>query len=303
MAVDPLSSISAALAESVARVAPSVVRVEGRRRPSSGIAFTADTIITSAGTLEQDEIEVGLHDGRTLPAELIGRDAATDVALLRVKDAGLPPAHFIDGAAGAGLQAGNLIFSVSRPGKSARAALGVLSAVSEGEWRSPGGARLERYLESDLTPRPGFSGSALVDASGRLIGMNTAGLMRGSASIIPAIALQRIAQSLLAHGGIPRGYLGVSSFPARLPDELAKKLGQPAALLVAGVDPEGPAAKAGLLLGDVLVSLAGQALAHPGELLELLDEASVGRVMPLRTLRAGEIRDTSITVGKREARA
>src|SRR5205807_1630751 len=118
-------------------------------------------------SIEQDEIEVGLHDGQTLPAELVGRDPATDVAVLRVRGA-LSPAPWSDDA-GVALQPGALILGVSRPGRTARATLGVVSAVSEGEWRSLGGARLERYLETDLMLRPGFSGSALVDAGGRVV--------------------------------------------------------------------------------------------------------------------------------------
>jgi S1-C subfamily serine protease len=302
MSSETLSSLSGALAEVAARVGPSVVRVEARRRPSSGVALTADLVVTASHAVEQDEIEVGLADGRTAKATLIGRDGATDLAALRVEGGGLSPAPWIDAAAGVGVQVGNLVLAISRPGRTARASLGVVSALSEGEWRTEGGGRLERYLESDVALRPGFSGSALADAAGRVVALNTSGLSRGSAGAIPAAAVRRVVDQLIAHGGVPRGYLGVSTFPARLPEALAQKLGQPASLLVAGVDPDSPAGKGGVLFGDALVALDGAPLRHPGELLERLDDASIGKAVQLRVLRAGEVRDLSITVGQREAR-
>ena len=303
MPIDSLSVLSASLAEVVAAIAPSVVRVEARRRPSSGVALTADLVATAAHALEHDEIEVGLHDGRTAKATLIGRDASTDVALLKIEGGGLSPAPWLEAGAPFDLQVGNLALAVSRPGRTARASLGVVNAVSEGEWRTPSGGKLERYLETDVQLRPGFSGSALVDARGRVVGLNTVGLSRGSASAIPAATVRRVIEALQKEGGIARGYLGLSTVPARLPEELAAKVGQPGALLVAGVDPEGPAKTAGVLFGDAITALDGHALRHPAELLEVLDEGSVGKTVKLRIVRAGELREVSITIGKREARA
>jgi S1-C subfamily serine protease len=302
MASDTLSTLSSALAEAVARIGPSVVRVEARRRPSSGVAVSSDQIVTAAHTIESDEIEVGLPDGRSADAALVGRDPATDVALLRVEGAGLQPAPWLEPAAGLGLQIGNLVLAVSRPGRTARASLGVVSAVSDAEWRTPTGGRLERYLETDVALRPGFSGSALVDAQGRVVALNTVGLSRGSASAIPASTVRRVVEQLQREGSIPRGYLGVSTLPARLPASLAEQLKQPSALLVASVDPESPAGKAGLLFGDAIAAIDGHALRHPAELLEILDETTVGKAARLRVVRAGELRELPVTIGKREAR-
>ncbi len=302
MALEAMAGLSAALAEAAAGAGASVVRVEGRRRPSSGVALSADTIVTAAHALEEEQISVGLPDGRVLPATVVGRDAGSDVALLKVEGAALTPASWADDAASTSLAIGQLVLSVSRPGRTARAALGVVNAVSEGEWRAPGGGRLERYVELDVGLKPGFSGSAIVDSAGRVVALGTAGLSRGSASAIPAAAVRRIAQAITAHGGVQRGYLGVSTIPARLPEAIAQQLGQPGAILVAGVDPESPAGKAGVLLGDAIALLDGRALAHPGQLLELLDERSVGRLAQLKIVRAGELRDVSVVVGQREAR-
>ena len=303
MPIESLQTLSSSLAEAVAAIAPSVVRVEARRRPSSGVALTADLVVTAAHALEHDEIEVGLHDGRTVKAALVGRDASTDVAVLRVEGGGLTPAPWLAENTPLDLQVGNLVLAVSRPGRTARASMGVVNAISEGEWRTSGGGRLDRYLETDVQLRPGFSGSALVDARGRVVGLNTVGLSRGSASAIPAATVRRVALALQTEGGIARGYLGLSTVPARLPEELAAKVGQPGALLVAGVDPEGPAKKAGVLFGDAITALDGHPLRHPAELLEVLDEASVGKAVQLRIVRAGELKEVAITIGKREARA
>jgi S1-C subfamily serine protease len=300
MASGPLTTLSNALADVAEKIGPSVVRVEARRRPSSGVAWSADVIVTAAHTVEHDDVEVGLPDGKTVKATVIGRDASTDIAALRIEGGGLSPAPWADGPFA--LRVGSLVLSVSRPGRTARASVGVVNAVSEGEWRAPAGGRLDRYVETDIALRPGFSGSALVDAEGRVAALNTVGSSRGSAAAIPASTIRRVVEALQREGGIPRGYLGVSTFPARLPEALAQKLGQREALLVAGVDPEGPATKAGLLFGDAIAAIDGRALGHPAQLLEILDETSVGKTAQLKVVRAGEVRDLAIAIGKREAR-
>jgi serine protease DegQ len=298
MSLEAMQAVSAAMAEVVARVGPSVVRVEGRRRPSSGVVFSEGLVVTAAHALEQEEgIELGLEGGKSAPAKLVGHDGATDIALLRVEAGGLLVAPWAEGAPPA---VGSLLLAVSRPGRTARAHLGVLSALSEGEFRTPAGGRLERYLESDISLRPGFSGSALCDASGKVVALNTAGLLRGSAAGVTVATLRRVVEQLLAHGNVPRGFLGVSTLPARLPAVLAERLSQQSALLIAGVDPESPAGKAGLLLGDVLAALDGHPLTHPGELVEQLDEKSVGRTVSARIVRAGAVQDVALTIGKRE---
>ncbi len=306
MATDAMQGLSGALAELTARVGPSVVRVEGRRRPSSGVALAAGVVVTASHTVEAEddaEVEVGLQDGRSVKAQLIGRDEGTDLAALRVEGLDLVPAPWLGGDAAGPVRVGNLVLAISRPGKSARASLGVVSALSESEWRSPAGGRIDRYLETDLALRPGFSGSALVDSLGRVVALNTTGLLRGTASAIPAATVQRVVQQLLAHGSVARGYLGISTLPARLPEAIAKELGQPAALLVSAVDPGSPASRAGLIFGDAVAAFDGRALAHPGALLELLDDQSVGKTVQLKIVRAGELRALALTIGKREPRA
>jgi S1-C subfamily serine protease len=293
-----LAELSNALGAIVESAGPAVVRVEGRRRgPSSGIAWSADgVVVTASHVLEREEgIEVGLPDGRSLDAALVGRDPTTDVAVLRVAASGLAAPHWADGSA---LRVGHLVLGVSRPGRAARAGLGVVAALGDA-WRASTGGRIDRYVQTDLDVHIGFSGGLLVDASGRAVGMNTTGLLRGHSLVLPPPTLRRVVETLLAHGRVRRGFLGIGTYPARLPAGLESRLGQATALLVLSVEPETPAARAGLLLGDAVVSLAGHAVRHPGELLAALEEDRIGQEVTATIVRAGEVRELPITIGVR----
>jgi S1-C subfamily serine protease len=283
-----------ALAEAAGR---SVVRVDGgRRAPASGVVWADDgAIVTVDHALDRDEgLEVGLPDGVTVPATLVGRDPSTGIALLRADLRGLAPATFADPAT---LRVGALLLTLTRPGRTLRAGLGIVARVS-GEWRPPAGGRIDRYVEADCTLHPGFSGGLLVDASGRAAGMATAGLVRGTPIAIPGPTLARVVTQLLEHGQVRRGFLGVATLPVRLPASLCGE-GRRAGLLVTAVEDESPAARAGVSLGDVLLALDGNGLEHPGELLALLDEERIGRACQLRVGRGGEERQLSVTVGAR----
>jgi S1-C subfamily serine protease len=297
---ESLRSLSDSLAATVARVAASVARVNGRRRaPSSGVGWTPGIVLTANHTLEtDDDVEVTLPDGRSMAASLVGRDPSTDVAALRLAEPALPVVPWKDAT---GLQAGHLVLGVSRPGRATRAGLGIVSAFVDG-WRSPAGGRLDCYLETTLARHPGFSGSLLLDADGNAVGLNTSGLLRGASLAVATPSLRRVVTRLMEHGEIRRGFLGVGTYPVRLPLPLAQSLGQTTGLLVVSVEPESPASRAGLLLGDALIRLEGRPIAHAGELLPLLDEDRIGAEMEAQVVRAGEIKDVRITVGARSAR-
>lgn len=293
-----LSSLSQSLASVVERTAPSVVRVDARRRRcATGIVWSADgLILTTSQVAEHDShLQVGLSDGRTLPAELIGRDASTDVALLKVDATGLTP---LNPAPLDGVKVGHLVVTVARPGRTARATLGMVSAHGEG-WRTHAGGRVDRYLETDADLPPGFSGGALVDATGQLVGVLSAAFSRTAAVVIPHETLTRVTSSLREHGGIRRGYLGVGAYPVKLPQHQWAAAGTEAGLIFLSVDPEGPAQKAGLLIGDVLVSLDGQSLHRVEDLLGYLGDAKTGTTIQARVLRAGEVKEVPITLGRR----
>jgi S1-C subfamily serine protease len=176
--------------------------------------------------------------------------------------------------------------------------MGIVSAVS-GEWRSPAGGRLERYLQTDIALQPGFSGSLLVDARGNALGMNTASLLRGHSLAVPTETLRRVAEALIAHGRMRRAFVGLGSMPIRLPVKAARASGQESALLVIAVQPDGPADLSGVLLGDALLALDGQALTVVDDLIEALTEERIGAELKFRILRAGEVREIPVRAGAR----
>jgi S1-C subfamily serine protease len=299
MAVEGWMDLSDGLAAMVERAAPSVVRVDGgRRTPGSGVAWSADAVVTAAHWLEgEDDVEVGLASGETASAEVTGRDPSTDLAVLRVKGGGLTPVAWSD----APLRVGQLALAVTRPGRGARASLGVVARLGDA-FRTHAGGKLDRWIELDVGLHPGFSGGLVLDGAGRAIGLATAGLVRGTALAVPPATVARVAAALLAHGGVRRGYLGVSSFPVRLPAALEAAAGQQSGLLLTGVEEESPAARAGLALGDVLLALDGTAVGQMGDLLPLLEADRIGTVATARIARAGSLQELPVTVGARGGR-
>ena len=288
--------VSESLATAVERAAPAVVRVEGRRRPSSGIVWSADGhVVTAAHTIHHEEgVTVTLADGRTLPAKVVGVDHGTDVALLKV-DATLTEAPRTTEKR----RVGELVVVLSRAGSGVRAGLGMVAAAN-GPWRTASGGRIDRWIEVDGALPPGASGGPLVDADGAVVGMNTSALARGG-STVPVETVERVVASLVAHGGVRRGWLGVAVQPVRLDEKQAATAGQERALLLVSVAAESPATAAGLQVGDVLLAFAGQAVADPRELHARLDESTVDAPVAVRLLRGGVVTEVQVTVGGRVA--
>ena len=294
-----LSSLSNELAERVDAAGPMVVRVEGRRGvPASGIVWSADgVVVTAHHVLERDDnITLGLPDGSTAAATLVGRDPTTDLAVLRAQATGLAPAAWAEPD---GLKVGHLVLALGRPGQRVRATLGVVSALGN-SWQTPAGGRLDRYLQTDVVMYPGFSGGPLVDAAGGVLGVNTSALLRGVSITVPSPSVRNIVETLLAHGRVGRGYLGIGTQPVRLPEALAQRAGQESGLLLVSVSPGSPAEGHGLLLGDTIVALDGKPVRSVEELLALLDGDSIGKKVPARILRGGQLQDLSVTIGERE---
>jgi len=292
-----LVELSGELAAAVEAAAPSVARVEVRlRTASSGVVWSADGVIVAShhAVDAEEDVPLGLEDGRTIKARVVARDPATDLAVLRAEATGLVVPRWNGSAMP---RVGHLVVGVSRPGRTARAHLGVVSAAA-GEWRTPAGGRLESYVETDIEPHAGFSGGLLVGADGSALGQTTAGLLRGAGMAVPTAALRRVVEKLLAHGRVRRGYLGIGTQTIAM---VPPASGQTSALIVLSVQPGSPASKAGLLVGDVLLRAADERLTHPGALVPSLDEERVGHELPLRILRAGEERDVTVVVGEKEA--
>jgi S1-C subfamily serine protease len=294
-----LASVSDELAGAVDRAGEGVVTVDARRRhPASGIVWRNDGLIVTANhVVERDEeIGIGLADGRRLDATLVGRDPGIDLALLRVEVEDVAPlTRSVQEP-----RVGHIALAVARPGPSgAMASLGVISAVG-GQLRLRGGASLDRYVQADVAMLPGFSGGALVDASGNLIGLNSSTLGHGNGLTVLAGSIDATVAALLQHGRVRRGYLGVGAQAVRLPESLATSLGQEQGLLIVTVESGGPADAAGLILGDVILSVDGNEVGQVEQLQEILSGDRVGRAVPVRVARGGEPREIAVTVGERQ---
>ena len=295
---DLLAALSDGMADAVEKIGPAVVRVNGRRRrPGSGVVYAPDTVLTASHVLEREEdLTVGVGDGRTLPARFVGRDPSSDLAALKVEGLDIEVATPAEGSA----RIGQLALAVGSPGRGEgpRASLGVVSSVG-GPMRTWRGTRLERYIQTDATPYPGFSGGPLIDARGRVLGIMTTGLARGAALAIPAEIAWRVARTLEERGSVRRGYLGILSQPVRLPDGQRLGLTQRGGLLVVGVEDGSPAGRGGLMIGDIVATLDGQPVEDTEDLLVLLTGERVGREVEVRVIRGGELQMLQIIVGER----
>ena len=242
-----------------------------------------------------------MPDGRTVAAELVGRDPGSDLAVLRVAAIDVAPLP----RATLESRVGHIALAVARPGPSGvMASLGVISAVG-GPLRFQGGASLDRYVRADVAMLPGFSGGPLVDARGDLIGLNSSTLGRSGQLTVLSATIDATVATLLQHGRVRRGYLGVGAQGVRLPEALARALanGQDLGLLIVSVEAGGPADLAGLMLGDVILAVDGTTVGQVEQLQEILAGDRVGKSIPIRIARGGEPREIPVTVGERQRQA
>jgi S1-C subfamily serine protease len=299
---DILSKLSQGLAAAVESAGASIVRVDARRRvPATGIVWSTDGLILTAHHVvrQEENIQVGLPDGRSLEAGLLGRDPTRDLALLHVEAADLRPADLVTGDEVASLQPGHLVLALGRPGRSVQSALGIVSALGEG-WRSPAGGLISHYLQTDVVMYPGFSGGPLIDVSGCTLGMNSSALVRGVSLTVPVSTLRQVVADLQAHGYVRRGYLGVSVQPVQLPPALGEQLGQSTGLMLMAVHPDGPAERAGMMLGDILVRFDDRPVRRLDDLTSALGGDRVGSTASLQLVRGGSVEYKQVVIGERQ---
>jgi S1-C subfamily serine protease len=298
MSTSPLVTLSEQLADVVAAIAPSVVQVQGRRRPASGIAYGDDVVLTTARALGRgDGLHVAAADGRSVAAELAGWDPATGLAVLKTPGLNAPRAAIADAPA----RVGQMAIAVARSWSNAVTASAGIIAVIGGPLRTGRGRSIEQVIRTTAPMHDGFAGGAFVDASGRVAGVATAAAIRGLGVIIPAAIAWRTAADVLQHGRPKRGYLGLAGQPVRLGARQQPDASRDAGLLVVGVTPEGPADRAGLLVGDVVLEFDGRAVESPEDLLDLLTGDRVGRDAPVRVLRGGAAQTLTVTVAERQS--
>lgn len=299
-------TLSNDLAAAVSRAASAVVTVHGRRRsPSAGVLWRKGVTVTANHTVRrEEEITVTLPSGADVSAKLAGRDPTTDLAILKAPetDGALPEV-----ADAALLKAGNLALALGRVDGVPRASLVAVGLVG-GPWRPWYGGQIDQLIRLDRELHPTLSGGPLVDARGRVLGINTSGLSRVLGLTIPVITVNRVVDSLLEKGFIARGYLGVGLHPipvGNIPENVrgllaaSKLVSADFCLIVLSVAPDGPAAKAGLMVGDLLVALDGTPMQHPEDVQDFLGADRTGKAVTASILRAGAAMEIPISVGER----
>lgn len=284
-----LALFSGALADLVEATAPSIVEVASHRSLASGFVWRDNLIVTAEETLaDSGEVAIELADGSVHEASIVGRDATTDIALLRVKDIGAAPIAFAAGLP----RAGSLALSVGAANSAPLVALGAIGTVGEA-WRSMRGGEISARIDLDLRLRSRGQGGLALTGDGAIVGMAVQG-PRGRALVIPAETIDRVASLLLEHGRIPRGYLGLGLREVAIDD------GKVGAMVMA-VDGDGPGSTAGLHQGDVVATWDGEAIGSVARMLRILGPASIGKTVSLGIRRGGQPLDVTIIVGERPA--
>jgi S1-C subfamily serine protease len=293
----PLLAFSDHAAELVERTAGSIVAVHGGGRwPSSGIHWRSGVIVTAEEVLERDEnIKLTLPGGRVADASLAGRDPTTDVAVLRFQPDGLAVAATAESP----LRAGQVVLAVGNHEGAPLAALGIV-ALAGGAWRSLRGGTIDSLIRLDLALSPAAEGGALVDLKGRIIGMTVLS-SRSRALSIPSSTVDRAVDQLLERGHVFRGYLGAGL--QRIRQERASNGSQSAdsrrGVLVVSIDPNGPSARAGILVGDIVTAWNGKPIERVREIMRLLGPESVGNTVDLALIRGGAPTTLRVVIGER----
>jgi S1-C subfamily serine protease len=263
------------------------------------VAWRPGVVVTAEHALRRDEeIHLTLPDRRVVSGTLAGRDPSTDIAVLKCADAATAISEFGDVAS---LKPGSLTLVVGRTRASGPiAGLAVVSLVVAERHTWPG-ASVAPYVRLDIGLQPTAVGGVVIDAHGRVVGMATPRFARFGAITIPAPTINRVVDILLEKGRIPRGYLGVGLQSVRLPDALWQSLkrDEKGAAIVLDVEPNGPAHKAGIVIGDILVSLAGRAVTGLEDIYSQLHGEVIGKPLALNFIRGGAIQETNIVVGER----
>ncbi len=280
-----IKSLSDGLTAAVETAAASTLLVDARRRfPASGIAYAADLVLTADHVVTREEdIRIGLPDGKSLSATIAGRDPGSDLALLRLNEKALTPAKTAKDP-----KVGQIVLALGRPSEAGmQASFGIITSIS-GPARTWRGGLLDQFLQTETVPYPGFSGGPLVNAAGEVLGLNTSGLTRGESLTIPVSVAWPIAEALAKFGTVKRGYLGVRT-------QAVEK-----GLLVLWLEKDGPAEKGGLLIGDILTKVNGQTLSDADDLFAALTSDTVGKSTPVEVLRGGQPQSLNLTVGERK---
>ena len=296
-------SLSTELAKAAEEVGKSVVCIQSQHRhAASGVIWQKGVVVTANHTLTSEEPTIIDAQGRSFTAKLAGQDPTTDLAVLRIPENAQPGPASIGEAKE--LQIGNLVLGLGRTRRgNLVASSGIISGLM-GAWRTWRGGEIEQFIRPDLVLYPGFSGGPLVDATGRVVGVNSQGLRRGAPITIPSSTVSRVARELLEKGHIARPYLGLAMQPVALPQELRNKLNlfNASGALIMHVEPEGPAARASLMLGDILTAIKGNTVEDTDDVQLQLGKSRVGESVVVSFIRGGQRLEASVELGDRASK-
>jgi S1-C subfamily serine protease len=295
-----LVELSNALATATEQAAANVVAVHSEPRGSaSGVIWRPGVIVTSEHALRRDEdIRVTLTDSRVAQASLVGRDPSTDLAVLKCDEAITAIAAPGDPAT---LKPGSLILAVGRTRASGPvAAFGAVSLVAN-ERKTWTGVSLSPYVRLDVSIQPTAVGGVVVDASGKIFGVITPRFGRFGSTLTPAATVGSVVDTLLEKGRIPRGYLGVGLQPVRVPEALRQALKREdrTAVIVLEIEPNSPANRAGLMIGDIIVSLGGNTVSGLEDIHSKLNGSAIGKSFAVGFVRGGALQEAEITIAER----
>lgn len=298
-----LINLSNELAGIVRATDSHVVSVRARRHyPSSGVLWRPGVVVTADHTIEREEdITITLADGKNVGAVLAGRDPGTDLAVLKLQTEGSSARELRRAGA---VNSGELALVVGRsPDSGVNASLGIISAYS-GKWRTWRGGRLDAYIRLDAKLFPQSSGGAVVNVRGEIVGIATSALSRIAGVAIPASTIEADTEKLLQRGFVPRGYLGIGVHQVPLSDELRGKLSiaNRSGLIVLTLDSRGPADKAGMLIGDILVGIGDTLVEQNEDLREYSDSGVIGTAVKIKLIRGGTLKESAVTVEERPGR-
>jgi len=303
MAASGIAKVSDDLATAAMQSGESVITVFGRRRrPSSGIHWRAGIVVTADHTIQREQdISVVLPSKKRVEAKLAGRDPGTDLAVLKLDGGNAQVPAFDDPTK---LKLANFVLALGRTrAGDLVASSGIIGGIG-GEWRTWRGGRVDQSIRLALELYPGFSGGPLASAEGKVLGVNTSGLGRGRPITIPVATVNRTVDELLEKGYVARPYLGIAMQPVTIPESLAGNLksSPSGGLMVLHVEASGPADKAGIVLGDVIVELEGNPALDIENIRELLASAKIGDSLLATVLRAGAPVELSVKLAERPAR-
>ena len=286
-----LTQLSDELSGAVENAGKSVVAIyAGGRVPSSGVHWKPGFIVTAEHSLRRDEeIKIGLPDGKLVAAELAGRDPGSDLAVLKFDGASLPVIK-----TGGEPRTGDIVLAVGRHRDiGVCAAMGIVSVVGPG-WNTWRGGRVDTFVRLDLSLYPGSSGAAVVNARGEAIGIATSVLSRIAPVAIPRATVDRVSAQLASQGRVSRGYLGVGMQEVPLPEELGSR-----GLIVLSVEKDSPAERGGMVIGDILLTLGGRSLKDTRDVQAFLTGENIGKTVPAGIIRGGKRAELSLTVGEK----